>query len=86
MSLEGNISIVRLIELEFESVEIINGGQLRWPRRIGAQGMPEVDGVLALYDVMNQDSIKPMYDLLSKSSLKICNEPPSFFCNDSLQI
>lgn len=66
VSLEGRISIVRLVELGFENVEVTEGDVVHWPKRVADQGMPDVDGVLALYDVTDEDSIKPLFKMLSE--------------------
>ena len=66
VSLEGQISIVRLFELGLDDVEVTSEQSMRWPERVGAECMPRIDGVLALYDVMNQSSIAPIPPLLSE--------------------
>ncbi len=66
VSLEGRISIVRLLEIGIEDVEITEDENLCWPRKVGDQIMPGIDGVLALYDVMDQASITPLPKLLSE--------------------
>lgn len=68
VSLEGKISVVRLLELGFDDVGITAERTMRWPQAVGNQDMPDIDGVLALYDVMDQSSIAPMPDLLSEFS------------------
>ena len=67
VSLEGKISIVRLYELALEDVEVTPEQSVHWPERVGDKIMPDIDGVLALYDVMDQSSISPMPTLLSES-------------------
>ena len=67
VSLEGQISIVRLFELGLDDVEVTSEQSMRWPERVGDESMPRIDGVLALYDVMNQSSIVPIPPLLSES-------------------
>ena len=67
VSLEGQISIVRLFELGLDDVEVTSEQSMRWPERVGDESMPRIDGVLALYDVMNQSSIAPIPPLLSES-------------------
>ena len=74
VSLEGQISIVRLFELGLDDVEVTSEQSMRWPERVGDESVPRIDGVLALYDVMNQSSIAPIPPLLSESfrSLYLC--------------
>ena len=66
VSLEGEISIVRLFELDLEDVEVTAEQRVRWPEKVGGESTPGIDGVLALYDVMDQTSISPMPTLLSE--------------------
>ena len=67
VSLEGKIFVVRLYELALEDVEVTPEQSVHWPERVGDEIMPGVDGVLAIYDVMDQGSISPMPTLLSES-------------------
>lgn len=67
VSLEGKISVVRLIEIGIASVKITAEQKVVWPDKLGEHNVPNIDGVLALYDVMDQDSITPMPNLLSES-------------------
>lgn len=67
VSLEGKISIVRLLELGLEDVQVTAEQKVLWPEKVGDQNMPDIDGVLALYDVMDQTSISRMSNLLSES-------------------
>ena len=67
VSLEGRISLVRLLELGLDEVEITEEEEVRWPRKVGNQSMPDIDGVLAMYDVMNQNSIDALPEVLSES-------------------
>lgn len=67
VSLEGKISVVRLLEIGLEDVEVTADQKVLWPEKVGEQKMPDIDGVLALYDVMDQSSVAPMPKLLSES-------------------
>lgn len=67
VSLEGKISVVRLLEIGLEDVEVTADQKVLWPEKVGEQNMPDIDGVLALYDVMDQSSVAPMPNLLSES-------------------
>ena len=67
VSLEGKVSIVRLLELGFEDLEISSDQNVRWPTTVGDHSTPIIDGVLALYDVMDQGSIARIPALLSES-------------------
>ena len=52
VSLEGSISVVRLIELDVTEISIIDDA-LRWPKVIDGYPVPRIDGLLLLYDVLN---------------------------------
>ena len=67
VSLEGKISIVKLLELGFEDLEITSDHSVLWPKKVGDKTTPIIDGVLALYDVQNQSSITQIPELLSES-------------------
>lgn len=67
VSLEGQISIVKLLELSFEDLEITADQNVRWPTKVGDYNTPIIDGVFALYDVMDQGSIVRIPTLLSES-------------------
>ena len=67
VSLEGEISVVRLFELGFEDLEITPNQDLRWPTKVAEYDMPIIDGVFALYDVQDQGSIACIPALLSES-------------------
>lgn len=67
VSLEGEISIVRMLELGLEDVEITADQSVHWPTIKGDHNTPIIDGVLVLYDVMNHGSIAHIPALLSES-------------------
>lgn len=67
VSLEGSISVVRLVELDIDNVHVVDGS-VRWPKCIGGQLTPPIDGALVLYSVMDQHSIAPLAPLLSEST------------------
>lgn len=67
VSLEGKISVVRLLELGFGDVEITANQNVLWPTKVGDHNTPIIDGVLALYNVMDQGSIFHIPALLSES-------------------
>lgn len=77
VSLEGRISIVRLLELGFEDLEITADQTVRWPTKMGDHDTPIIDGVLALYDVIDQGSIARIPELLSESFGRLQSFLPS---------
>ena len=66
VSLEGKTSIVRLLELRFDDLEITADQNICWPAKVGDQNTPMIDGVLALYDVMDQSSMTRISALISE--------------------
>ena len=65
VSLEGSISVVRLIEVDVEDVEI-EDESLLWPDMAGEQPLPSIDGALVMYNVLDQSSIIPLPPVLSE--------------------
>ena len=73
MSLDGIVYMVRLLEMSLDAISIIDKRKITWPKTIGANEMPEVDGVLVLYDVMNQESIAEVPEILRMSFAHSCS-------------
>ena len=67
VSLEGAISVVRLVEVDIEDVEV-EDESLLWPELAGDQVIPAIDGVLVMYNVLDPSSVSPLPPLLSESS------------------
>ena len=67
VSLEGVTSILRLVELPIDDVEITNALEVEWPETIGDEATPKIDGALLLYDVTDQGSTAQVPGLLSES-------------------
>lgn len=65
VSLEGLISVVRLIELSVEDVEVKNN-KLLWPDTVGDESVPPVDGALVMYSVLDPSSVASLPPLLSE--------------------
>jgi GTPase SAR1 family protein len=57
---------VTLLELDLEYFDVESDRQIKWPKQVGGNMMPHVDGVLILYDVTNRDSINELPQTLSK--------------------
>ena len=66
VSLEGKISIVKMLELCFDDLEITADQNICWPAKVGDQNTPVIDGVLALYDVMDQSCMTRIPPLISE--------------------
>ena len=65
-SLEGLISVIRLVEIDVEDVEV-EAESLIWPESVGDQPIPAIDGVLLMYNVLEPGSTAPLPPLLSMS-------------------
>ncbi|PGH19090.1 hypothetical protein AJ79_00124 [Helicocarpus griseus UAMH5409] len=50
MSLDGTIYLVRLLEIASHRITFDESGRIVWPRFIGEQELPVIDGVLVLFD------------------------------------
>ena len=66
VSLEGVVSVLRLLEMQIGDVVINADRNVVWPQTVGGQSTPQVDGVLVLYDVMNQGSLNRVPYVLSE--------------------
>jgi hypothetical protein len=66
MSIDGNVYVVRLIELSFSELDLDNESRICWPDSVNAQPMPYIDGAFTLYDVMNKESLVQVPETLSK--------------------
>ena len=67
MSLEGEIFLISLIEVQLDEIKIFGDHKIDWPTNTGNTDASRVDGVLALYDVTEPNSISRIPDLLSES-------------------
>lgn len=66
MSLDGVVYHVRLLEIGLGSIHITADQQVEWPETVMDQPMTQVDGALALYDVMNKESLAHLPELISE--------------------
>lgn len=67
MSLQGEIFLISLIEVQLGDLVIAGDRQILWPQVAEHKVMPRIDGALVLFDVMNRDSICNVPKLLSES-------------------
>ena len=72
VSLEGSISIVRLVELGIEHVHAHNN-TIEWPEMCGDAKLPVVHGVLLLFDVMNLETFENIPRVLGMSFSMRCS-------------
>lgn len=73
MSIDGNVYIIRLIELSYNDLDLDGEKRICWPETINGTPIPYIDGAFALYDVMNQDSLA----LIPETLGKFPNFPPA---------
>ena len=66
MMLDGVVYLVRLLEIELDTIHITADQQIEWPTTVTDQPTTRVDGALTLYDVMNKDSLAHLPELISK--------------------
>ncbi|KAK3080285.1 hypothetical protein LTS18_002646, partial [Coniosporium uncinatum] len=64
MSIDGSIYTVRLLEIPFEDLEVEEDNCISWPDTLDDMHMPQIDGVLTLYDVMDKDSLSEVPEFL----------------------
>jgi GTPase SAR1 family protein len=64
MSLDDMVYLVRLVEVSLDDIVVTESSRIKWPKSLEGVDIPPVDGVLALYDVTNQQSITGIPDLL----------------------
>jgi GTPase SAR1 family protein len=69
MSIDGNVYLVRLIELTYDDLNLDDHKRICWPDTIGGTPLPVIDGVFTLYDVMNRESLVQVPETLSKLCL-----------------
>ena len=63
VSLEGSISVVRLIELDISEVFVIENA-LQWPKIVKDHPIPRLDGLLLLYDVLDHNTYDSVLAIL----------------------
>jgi GTPase SAR1 family protein len=74
MSLEGDVFLISLIEIQLQDVDVAENAIL-WPHWVQQAGVSHVDGVLALYDVTERDTLSGIPGLLSMSPvIRYCHE------------
>ncbi|KAI1980057.1 hypothetical protein LOZ53_006688 [Ophidiomyces ophidiicola] len=64
MSLDGTIYLVRVLEIGIHKIDIDDTGRITWPRALGEQALPPIDGVLALFDSADPSSLTQLSELI----------------------
>ena len=72
MSLEGELFLISLIEVPMDDIKVL-ADQIHWPESLEEEKMPRVDGVLAICDVTDRNSVRDMPRLLGKCSVLLIN-------------
>ncbi|KAF2433146.1 ras GEF [Tothia fuscella] len=65
MSIDGNVYVIRLIELSYNLLDLDEDNRICWPESVDGAQVPYIDGAFTLYDVMNQDSLVQVPETLS---------------------
>jgi len=66
MSIDGNVYVVRLVELAYDDLDLDEHKRICWPDTIAGNPVPVIDGAFTLYDVLNRDSLGEIPDALGK--------------------
>ena len=66
MSLEGELFRITLMKLQLDDLTIQKDRDIEWPENLGTKLMPRVDGVLALYDITDRNSLSVIPQLMSE--------------------
>lgn len=76
MSIDGNVYVVRLIELSFNELDLDDESRICWPDSVNGASIPYIDGAFTLYDVMNKESLVQVPETLRKSGLLMPQHSP----------
>lgn len=71
VSLEGVISILRILEIDTDEVEITPDGALHWPLVDANGSTRKIDGAVVVYSIIDVGSTKPLPELLRELGLPI---------------
>ncbi|KAK0981364.1 hypothetical protein LTR91_011945 [Friedmanniomyces endolithicus] len=63
--IDGNVYLVRLLELPIDDVDIDDDDIVTWPDTIADKVMPRVDGAIALYNVQDKDTFDDIPEVLN---------------------
>jgi len=66
MSIDGNVYVVRLVELTHDDLDLDEHKRICWPDNVDGSPVPVIDGAFTLYDVLNRDSLGQIPETLSK--------------------
>ena len=66
VSLEGSVSLLRLLKINVGGIELAPDHKICWPETVGGMLTPRIDGVLVLYNVTDECSIDQIPDLVGE--------------------
>ena len=72
---DGTLYRIRLLEISIDDVEIDDDDTVSWPDSVADRMMPHIDGVLTLYDVADEQSMKDVAETLGKSAAMFAYNP-----------
>lgn len=67
MSMDGAIYVVRLLEIAIHKITLDDRGRIVWPKCLGEQALPPIDGVLCLFDSTDLRSVSQYPQVLGKT-------------------
>lgn len=69
--LDGAQYMVTLVELDLEGIELDPNQPVQWPKQIGGQMMPRMDGALIMYDAVNEETTREVPPIMGESMSRI---------------
>lgn len=63
---DGTLYRIRLLEISIDDVDIDDDDTVSWPDSVADRMMPQIDGVLTLYDVADKSSIEDVPETLGR--------------------
>ena len=63
---DGNLYLVRLLEMPIDDVDIDDDDTVTWPDTIADKLTPKVDGAIALYNVQDKETFEDIPEVLSE--------------------
>jgi hypothetical protein len=67
MSIDGNVYLVRLVELNYHDLDLDDENCICWPDVVKGTPVPPIDGAFTLYDVMNKESLVQIPETLGRT-------------------
>lgn len=64
--MDGAIYVVRLLEIAIHKITLDDRGRIIWPKFLGEQALPPIDGVLCLFDSTDLRTVSQYPQVLGK--------------------